>query len=96
MNKSPIKKKRKAVTQLPKSESNVHKIVNWVVSIILIAFAFWSIKLNAESKALFNQTSAITRETDNKIVTITQSMQSVLEVCQKSVTGIPSVTTGTN
>lgn len=66
--------------------TRAHKAINWVVSLILVIFAIWSINLNAEGRSLFKQTTFIVNEMDKKIDAITQNLHDVKDACQPQTT----------
>lgn len=80
----------KAPPKLDKDESTrIHRAINWVVSIILIAFAIWSINLNAESRAYFTQAVAIIAETDHKLTEIKANVEVIKSLCQPTTVVVP-------
>lgn len=73
----------------------LHRAINWVVSAILVAFAIWSIQLNAEGRSLLKQTATMIEATDVKIEGIAQDIQTVSEACKAATIVVPVPTTDT-
>lgn len=92
--KAPTKVSQKPpLKTLQDERTRVHRTVNWVVSVILVVFAIWSINLNSEGRSLFKQSNAVVAEIDRKIDTLTTSLSEVKEVCQKTTVVVPVSTT---
>lgn len=70
--------------------TRIHRAINWVVSVILIAFAFWSINLNAEGRSFLKQATAIIAETDHKIEAVQASMEIIKKLCQPTTIVVPT------
>lgn len=61
--------------------TRAHRTINWVVSVILVGFAIWSIQLNAQGRGMLKQSTAVVESIDTKIESLTKSMQEVKDVC---------------
>lgn len=76
----------------PEERNRIHRTINWVVSVLLIAFAIWSINLNAEGRAMLKETSTLIIATDMKIVEIVNELKVVKNLCEpKVVIDVPQV-----
>lgn len=71
---------------------SLHKAINWVVSVILLVFAIWSITLNSQGQGYFKQANQLYTETDKKIGDIASQMQSVKDACLNATVVIPTTT----
>lgn len=89
MNKKPSSKQ--ATKTLNKSKvqefdtNRVHKAINWVVSVILLVFAIWGIKLHTDSKELYFEAQQMVNDTDQKIVSLTNDLKDVKTACSQMV-----------
>ena len=68
---------------------SVHKAINWVVSLILIVFAIWSIMLNADGRSLFKQTTQMVTEIDKKLEDAKKDISTVKDACLKTTVVVP-------
>lgn len=84
----------KTLERLPKTYS-VHKVVNWTVSLVLIAFAVWSISINAEARGLLKQATQTFEDMDTKIGTLQADLKDTKAACQATTIVIPTTTTNT-
>lgn len=75
--------------------TRAHRTVNWVVSVILIAFAIWSIQLNAQGRGMLKQSTAVVEGLDTKIDTLSGEMKAVEAACKQTTVVIPTTTTDT-
>lgn len=73
----------------------LHRAINWVISVILIGFAIWSIQLNAQGRGMLKQTTSLIEASDAKIDKIVSDLQVVKEACQATPVVIPLPTTDT-
>lgn len=79
----------------PKTYS-VHKVVNWVVSLVLVCFAVWSIVLNAEGRGLYKQSVQTLEAIDKKLEDTQQVLKDTQSACQTPTPiVIPTPTTDT-
>lgn len=69
--------------------TRIHRAINWVVSVILIVFAVWSINLNAEAKSYLKQSVAIIAETDSKLLDFKSDLEVIKRLCQPTTVVIP-------
>lgn len=69
--------------------TRAHRAVNWVVSIILLIFAIWSIHLNSETMRVYKTTVQSFTEMDSKIGQISNDIASVKDVCNKTTVVVP-------
>lgn len=70
-----------------------HRAINWIVSLILIVFAIWSIHLNAQGQSALKSTVEAINETDAKLVALDAAMQTVKEACLSAPIVIPTTPT---
>lgn len=75
--------------------TRAHRTVNWVVSVILICFAIWSIQLNAQGRGMLKQTTTLIEATDTKIESIAKDIHDVSEACKQTPIVVPVPTTDT-
>lgn len=75
--------------------TRTHRAVNWVVSVILVVFAIWSIHLNSEGRSMYKQTLILVTEMDAKIATISNDLKVVKDLCQPTTVVVPPPTTDT-
>lgn len=75
--------------------TRAHRAVNWVVSVILVAFAIWSIQLNAEGRSMLKQTTTIIESTETKIDHITSELAETKAACIAATLVVPVATTDT-
>lgn len=76
----------------PEAPITVHKAINWLVSVILLAFAIWSIYMNAQGQSYFKQANALYADTDKRVTDISNQMQTVKDACLNSTVVIPTTT----
>lgn len=69
----------------PEERTRIHRTINWVVSVLLIAFSIWSINLNAEGRAMLKETSTLIIATDMKIIEIVNELKVVKNLCEPKV-----------
>lgn len=102
MNKKPQHNKKavrapKALKTPEDERTRIHRAINWIVSVILLVFAIWSIKLNTDTKILYSQAQQAVNETDNKITALTKDLKDIKDVCSQMTTvDIPTETIDTN
>lgn len=70
----------------------LHRAINWVISVVLLVFAIWSIVLNAEGRSLYKQTVSTVAEMDKKLSDITSEIKTVRDLCQQTTVVIPTAT----
>lgn len=95
-----MKKAQTAVVKPPlktvqDERTRAHRSVNWVVSIILLVFAIWSIHLNSETIGVYKQNTQLFLELDAKMSNINQGITTVTELCQKTTVVVPVAPTDT-
>lgn len=68
-------------------------MTNWIISIVLLVFALWSIYLNTQARSFFNQATQVYDETEKRITDVTNGLSEVKDVCQRAVIVQPVTTT---
>lgn len=100
MNKSPTKHKiqgttRKQVKVSHEDCTRTHRMTNWIISVVLLVFALWSIYLNTQARSFFNQATQVYSETEKRITDVTSGLSEIKDVCQSAVIVQPVTTTDT-
>lgn len=94
---SNTKKTESRSIKLPTPVS-VHKAINWIVSVVIIGFAIWSVMLNVESKANVKMALQSFTEIDKKLEDAKKEMALVRDACLQAASPtvvIPTETTDT-
>lgn len=74
------KKTENKVIKLP-TPLSVHKAINWVVSVILVGFAIWSLTLNADSRSNAKMALQTFGEIDKKLEDAKKEMALIKDAC---------------
>lgn len=94
--KKALTRKKEVATKPDTNESiRLHRAINWVVSVILLVFAIWSITLNAEGRSLLKQATAMFTEIDTRVNEIKTEVAGIKSLCQPTTVVIPTTTTDT-
>lgn len=74
--------------------TRLHRSINWVVSLLLMLFALWSINLNAEGRSMLKQSLSVVDDINAQIVEVNNNLKVVKELCQTTTVVLPTATTG--
>lgn len=74
-----------------KHGGDLHKTINWAVSIIVAAFAVWTVNVSAANRALVKEAMHYYTDVYNKVDEIKANLNTLESMCG-GVSGIPTTT----